>query len=190
MAATVVLMNLKAHVYHLVASGIESARRLSEPVGPLARKVVLAHDENCLHGFFTAFNSCNIADATSILVFATAGNHKGTGTYARYFNKYPETMRTIVVVNLGLPDDLDSDRAVRRLAEFSFVSVFAVVDGKVKAVVQREPLSTPGGEINLWVSDFVKGDDVLELPGEFIRPLDYNGHVIFLIFSSTSSLPF
>ncbi|KAK3345906.1 hypothetical protein B0T25DRAFT_520445 [Lasiosphaeria hispida] len=150
MDAKVALMDLKAHVYYLVASGIESARRLPEPVGLLARKVRLGHDENCLHGFYTAVNSHkNIANATSIFVFATAGNHKGTGTYAQYFIKYPETMRTVVAVNLGLPDNLDSDRAVRRLAKFSFVSVFAVVDGKVKAVVQREPLSTPGANHHL-----------------------------------------
>jgi hypothetical protein len=189
MAAAVALMNLKAHVYHLLANRIESACRLPEPVGLLASKVMLSHDEKCLHGFFTAFNSCKTADAASILVFATAGNHKGIGTYAQYFTKYPKTMRTVVVVNLSLPDDLDSDRAVRRLAEFSTVSVFTVVDGKVKAVVQREPLSHPGGEIKLWVSDLVKGDDVLDLPGEFIRPLDYSGHV-FLDLSSPCSLPF
>ncbi|KAK3343521.1 hypothetical protein B0T25DRAFT_521657 [Lasiosphaeria hispida] len=108
-----------AHVYHLMASGIESARRLPEPVGPLARKVFLGHHDEWLHGFFAASTSCKIAGVTSIIVFATAGNHKGAGTYAQYFTKYPETMRAVVAVNLGLPDGPDSERAVRRLAEFS-----------------------------------------------------------------------
>ncbi|KAK3363723.1 hypothetical protein B0T25DRAFT_576265 [Lasiosphaeria hispida] len=118
-----------------------------------------------------------IPNLTSVFVFASAGNHKGTGTYAQYFAKYPKTMRTVVAVNLGLPDNLGGDRALRRLAEFSSVSVFAMVDGKVKVVVQKEPLSTPGGEIKLWLSDLIKSDDVLDLPGEFIRPIEANHHL-------------
>jgi len=73
-------------------------------------------------------------------------------------------MHTVVAVNLDLPDDLDSDRAVRRLVEPSFVSVSAVVVmGRSKLSYSRSPLSTPGGEIKLWVSALVKGrDNVLE----------------------------
>ncbi|KAK3349213.1 hypothetical protein B0T25DRAFT_237103 [Lasiosphaeria hispida] len=233
MAAAEVLMDLKTHVWHLLANGIESARHLPEPVGPLAHRVVLrhhpkpvgplahkavlGHHPDYLNSFIVrsvtgksdeasflaaalsgksdedvewtqagrnlrprsktdkAPGVMTVPDITSVLVFASAGNHKSTGTYAQYFAKYPKTMRTVVAVNLGLPGNLDGGRALRRLAEFSSVSVFAMVDGKVKAVVQKEPLSTPGGEIKLWLSDLIKNDDALNLPGEFIRPLEYNG---------------
>lgn len=45
------------------------------------------------------------------------------------------------------------------------------VDGTVQPVVQKEPLSTPGGQIKLWLSDLVPMADLANLPSEFVRPL-------------------
>lgn len=49
-------------------------------------------------------------------------------------------------MQLALPGRLDSERKIQRLAQNSSVSVCTMVNGVVKTVVQREPLSTPGGD--------------------------------------------
>ncbi len=74
---------------------------------------------------------------------------------------------------------IETDRQVQRLAEHSLVSVLTKVNGTVKTVVQRESLSTLGGAVKLWLSDFVEQDDAKALPDEFIRPL-HNEYVSFL----------
>ncbi|KAK4451111.1 hypothetical protein QBC34DRAFT_401379 [Podospora aff. communis PSN243] len=70
----------------------------------------------------------------------------------------------------------------KHLTKHSFISVFTRVDRKVKATVQQEPLSAPGGAIKLWLSNLVEQDDLKGLPHECIRPL-YNEYVVFSFFS-------
>jgi len=77
---------------------------------------------------------------------------------------------------------INTEKQMKRLTERSFISVFTRVDGKVKATVQREPLSAPGGAIKLWLSDLVEQDDLKGLPHECIRPL-YNEYVVFFSLS-------
>jgi len=80
--------------------------------------------------------------------------------------------RAVVSPQLGLSTGvwLGDDAKMARLADKSFVWVWTTVRGQVKAVVQREPLSTPNGHIRLWLSDLIEKRE--DLPDEFVRPID------------------
>ncbi|KAK3353372.1 hypothetical protein B0T25DRAFT_631877 [Lasiosphaeria hispida] len=164
------LASVKYDVYHIIANSLESIRRLPAPVGPLAGKVApgAGPDGTLMVASIFAHRGSPI----SILTFTTTDGHMGPSKYAQYFAKHPN-LRTIVVVQLALPTQIETDRQLRRLAENSVVSVLTKVNGTVKIVVPREPLSTPGGAIKLWLSDLVEQEDVKSLAAEFIRPL-YN----------------
>ena len=166
------LIGLKFSIYHVIATGLESISRLPAPIGPLVSTMsqgVWPDGDHHLTVFSTG--------PTSILAFTATREHMGLGKCAHYFAQNP-TLRTITVVQLALPMQLETDRQVRRLTEHSHASVFTKDDGPARAVVQRESLSTPGGAIKFWVSDLVKQDDAKCLPDEFTRPL-HNEYVFF-----------
>jgi len=183
MSAQKALMELKFSIYHVIATGLESISHLSAPIGPLARIMWQGEGPDDNHDHLTVFST----GSTSILVFTTTREHMGLDKCAHYFTQSP-TLRTITVVQLALPMQLETDdRQVRRLTEHSHVSVFTKVNGPVRAVVQRESLSTPGGAIKFWVSDLVKQDDDAKcLPDEFTRPL-HNEYVFFFPASEWTS---
>lgn len=86
---------------------------------------------------------------TAMVAFAATGSHTRPSKYAQSFTKYP-SLRTVAAVQLALPmRQIDTEKQVKRFTERSLVSVFTRVVGKVKATVQREPLSAPGGAIRL-----------------------------------------
>ena len=166
-------------VHYAIANDLESMEHLPAPIGPLVRTIWHGKGPDTKkHDHLTVFAT----GPTSVIVFAATHEHIGLGKHAHYFAQYP-TLRTITMVQLALPMQLETDRQVRRLAEHSHVSVFAKVNGSVRAVVQRESFSTPGGAIKFWVSDLVKQDDAKCLPDEFIRPL-YNEYVFSSSFLS------
>jgi hypothetical protein len=107
---------------------------------------------------------------------ATGSSYMSPSKYAQSFTKYP-SLRTVAVVRLALPmRQINTEKQIKRLTEHSFLSVFTKVDGKVKATVQREPLSTLGGAIKLWLSDLVEQTDLKGLTHECTRPV-YNEYV-------------
>jgi hypothetical protein len=171
MSAQGPLFQLKLIIYHVIATGLESISHVPAPIGPLARTIrqgVWPGD-----GQHLTMSSNGL---TSILVLTATREHMGLGKCAHYFAKNP-ILRTITVVQLALPMQLETDGQVQRLAEHSHVSVFSKVNGRVRAVVQRESLSTPGGAIKFLVSDLVKQEDANCLPDEFNRPLNHNQYV-------------
>ncbi|KAK0749117.1 hypothetical protein B0T18DRAFT_388770 [Schizothecium vesticola] len=109
----------------------------------------------------------NKAPACLIVLFN--GDNEGASKYAHFITEHPEDTHTVVAIQLGLPGQLDSERKLQRLAQKSFVSVFTMVDGAVKTAAQHEPLSAPGGRVELWLSDLVEERE--SLPDEFVRPL-------------------
>lgn len=89
--------------------------------------------------------------------------------HAQYVTTYGA--RTAISLQLSFSETapLDDKANYARMADNSAVWVWSKVDGKAKAVVRQEPLSTPGGQIELWLSDFAPEDT--RLPVEFVRPL-------------------
>lgn len=79
--------------------------------------------------------------------------------------------RTAISLQLSFPqnDRLDVKEKYERMATNSAVWVWTEVDGTVKPVVHDQRLSTPGGQIELWLSDFVP--DGTTLPDAFVRPV-------------------
>jgi hypothetical protein len=79
--------------------------------------------------------------------------------------------RTAVSIQLSFAgkDWLDDKEKCARMAANSAVWVWTKVDGTVKPVVHDQRLSTPGGQIELWLSDFVPDDTTL--PDAFVRPV-------------------
>lgn len=78
--------------------------------------------------------------------------------------------KIIVCLQLAWTDKhwLGDPKDMGHVADKSSSSVWTGRAKQPRAIVQREPLSTPGGQISLWYSDFVEDESVL--PKEFIRP--------------------
>jgi len=130
-------------------------------------------DDGTLAIFSLAPGVPPIGPTTMVAFTVTGSSHTSPSKYAQSFTKYP-SLRTVAVVQLALPmRQINTKKQIKRLTERSFLSVLTRVDGKVKATVQREPLSAPGGAIKLWLSDLVEQDDLKGLPHECIRPV-YN----------------
>jgi len=174
--------NVSSKCSRIIENGLESLGQLDKPIGQLALAVELMH-----HGA-NGGPAARVALHTTIqhktptcLIIFFNGNHEGASKYAQFITEHPEDTHTVVAVQLGLPGRLDSERKLQRLAQKSFVSVFTMVGGAVKTVVQQEPLSTPGGGVKLWLSDLVKEREIL--PGKFVRPLDVRYGFFFFFFS-------
>jgi hypothetical protein len=178
MCSQKVLSGLKYSIHYIIANGLEPISHLPAPIGPLARTMWAVEGPGD-HDHHLTVVSKSTTRPTAILVFTATNKHMGLGKCAHHFDQYP-TLRAITVVQLALPMQLETDRQVRRLAKHSHVSVDTKVkvNGPVKAVVQRESLSTPGGAIKFWLSDFANQDDAKCLPDEFTRPL-HNEYVFF-----------
>jgi len=164
------MLSIMVDFHHLVAKGLGSFRQLEEPIGPLALGVVkrkfISDKDNC--AVLMNFHSTRKNKNPSCVFIFYYGNHQGSSRFAQLITKHPQDTQTVVAVKVALPGKMDSTRKMQRLAQNSLVSVFTMVDGVVKTVVQQEPLSTPGGGVKLWLSDFVKERE--SLPDEFIRP--------------------
>ncbi|KAK0655153.1 hypothetical protein B0T16DRAFT_384105 [Cercophora newfieldiana] len=166
---TPALGKLKYAVYHIVVASLESIYHIPAPMGPLARKLFLAPDD-VDDNILTVSRADHVKSPTSIFAFTATDSHIGPGKCAHYFAKHP-SLHTVIVVQLALPMELETERQLQRLAEHSFVSVIAKVNGTVQTVLPREALSTPGGAITLWLSDLIKQDDAEGFTDEFLRPL-------------------
>ncbi|KAK0725809.1 hypothetical protein B0H67DRAFT_551276 [Lasiosphaeris hirsuta] len=141
-------------LYYLMRRGLESLGQLDKPVGPLALGIQTSNYPNVIAPRRAiAFGRAgkNTTSPTCLVVFFN-GDHEGASKYAQLIAKHPNEVQTVM----------------QRLAQNSFVSVFTMVDGAIKTVVQQEPLSTPGGEIKLWLSDLIKDHEGLS--DEFTRP--------------------
>jgi hypothetical protein len=165
--------------YHAVAISLESlGQHDNKLIGRLALAVELSLGlpNPALPTFHSAIGLKSTAKnkAPACLIVLFNGNHEGASKYAQFITEHPEDTHTVVAIQLGLPGQLGSERKLQRLAQKSFVSVFTMVDGAVKTAVQHEPLSAPGGRVELWLSDLVEERE--SLPDEFVRPLDVTRH--------------
>ncbi|KAK0724269.1 hypothetical protein B0H67DRAFT_550084 [Lasiosphaeris hirsuta] len=158
--------------YRLIGNGLESLGQLDKPIGPIALGVWMGlcsvEFPATSPAIAITLQSTGKGEAPNCLVVFFNGNHTGASRYAQLIAKHQKDTQTVVAVQFALPGRMESKRKTQRLACNSFVSVFTMVDGVIKTVVQQEPLSTPGGEIKLWLSDFVKEPE--SLPDEFVRP--------------------
>ena len=166
-------------VLRIVFDGLDCLARCPPPIGPLALKAVLGANKDI--GEAAAFPA-GMQKPPSFILAVTDGSQESASKQAQYITKHPGDTRTVVSVQLALPRQVDSSRGLQRLAERSFVSVFTTINGAAKTIDHREPLSTPGGEIKLWLSDLIKTEDVERLPDWLTRPL-HNGYVSLLLFS-------
>lgn len=160
--------------YYAVASSLKSlGQHNNKLIGQLALAVELSLGlpNQALPTFNSTIQLGSTAEnkAPACLVVLFNGDWEGASKYAQFITKHPEDTHTVVAIQLGLPGQLGSERKRQRLAQKSFVSVFTMVDGAVKTAVQHEPLSAPGGGVELWLSDLV--DSRESLPDEFVRPL-------------------
>ena len=179
--------NVSSKCCHIIENGLESLGQLDKPIGQLALMVeVMHHGANGGPAAGVALHATQHKTPTCLIIFFN-GNHEGASKYAQLITEHPEDTHTVVAVQLGLPGRLESERKLQRLAQKSFVSVFTMVGGAVKTVVQQEPLSTPGGGVELWLSDLVKERE--SLPGEFVRPLDVR-YGFFFFFVQRRHNPF
>ena len=162
------LVSIMIDFHHLVAKDLEPFRQLEEPIGPLAlgveRRTLIS--DNC--AWLMPFHSTRKDKNPSCVFVFHHDNRGGPSKFAQLITKHPQDTRTVVVVKVALPGKMDNKRKMQRLAQKSLVSVFTMADGFVKTVVQQEPLSTPGGGVKLWLSDFIKERE--GLPDEFVRP--------------------
>ncbi|KAK0725611.1 hypothetical protein B0H67DRAFT_642001 [Lasiosphaeris hirsuta] len=159
--------------YRVIANSLESLGQLDKPISQLALAVkldVCALDEAATFHYAIALHSTAEHKMPACLMVFFNGNHEGASKYAQFITEHPGDTHTVVAIQLGLPGRMDSERRLQRLAQKSFVSVFTIIDGAIKMVVQQEPLSTPGGGVKLWLSDLVKERE--SLPDEFVRPLN------------------
>ena len=179
---TLAIVTSEAH--HTIAAGLDSIRHLPAPNSLLAAKLRVWHIADGTLAIFS-LGVPPVGPTTMIAFTATGSSHMSPSKYAHSFTKYP-SLRTVAVVQLALPmRHINTETQFKRLTERSFHSVFTRVDGKVKATVQREPLSAPGGAIKLWLSDLVEQGDLKGLPRECIRPI-YNEYVPFSLSLSLS----
>jgi len=174
---------VKCEAYHTIAAGLDSSRHLPAPNSLLAAKLMVSlMDDGTLAIFSLAPGVPPVGPTTMVAFTATSSSDMSPSKCAQSFTKYP-SLRTVAVVQLALPmRRINTEKQMKRLTERSFISVFTRVDGKVKATVQREPLSAPGGAIKLWLSDLVEQDDLKDLLHECIRPL-HNEYVVFFSLS-------
>ncbi|KAH6848210.1 hypothetical protein B0I37DRAFT_159097 [Chaetomium sp. MPI-CAGE-AT-0009] len=117
-----------------------------------------------------AFTSPLSKHPTLVLDFAGHENN-APSKHAQYITMHGA--RTVVSLQLSFNTmtPLGDKAKYKRMADNTAVWVWTTVNGEVKAVVQREPLSTPGGQIKLWLSDFSPMGEDKDLPSEFVRPL-------------------
>ncbi|KAK5652236.1 hypothetical protein OQA88_10733 [Cercophora sp. LCS_1] len=160
--------------YRAVANRLESlGQHDNKLIGQLALAVELSLGlpNQALQTFHSTIGLKSTAEnkAPACLIALFNGGYEGASKYAQFITEHPEDTHTVVAIQLGLPGQLDSERKLQRLAQKSFVSVFTMVNGSVKTAVQHEPLSAPGGGVELWLSDLVKERE--SLPDEFVRPL-------------------
>jgi hypothetical protein len=175
--------------YHVIATSLESLRQLDKPIGPLAVSVFLRPclyplDEHATPQATIAFHSTSTDEIATCLIVFFNGKHECASKFAQIVTKRPKDTHTVVAVSLALPGKMDSERKLERLGENSSVSVFTMVDGVPKTVVSKERLSTSGGGVKLWLSDFVKERE--SLPDEFVRPTN-SEYVFSFLFSRTTS---
>ncbi|KAK3343656.1 hypothetical protein B0T25DRAFT_303710 [Lasiosphaeria hispida] len=162
---------LKYTVHHIVVAGLESINRIPAPMGPFARELFLAPDDDGNNTLMVS-RAGHVKSLTSIFAFTATNSHIAPGKCAaHHFAKHP-SLHTVIMVQLALPVELETERQLQRLAKHSFVSVTAKVNGTVQTIVPREALSTPGGAIKLWLSDLIEQDDAEGFTDEFSRPLD------------------
>jgi hypothetical protein len=162
------LANIAFQSHHLIAAQLESMSCLPAPAGPLVAKLGLWFKEEEITPTFAIFPAGAPESETALFVFTATDSHVSPSKCAESFAKIP-SLRTIVVVQFALPTKVDTESQMVRLTEKSLASVFTKVDGKIEPAVHRESLSTPGGAIQLWLSDIVEQEDVNKLPAEFIR---------------------
>ncbi|KAK0711731.1 hypothetical protein B0H67DRAFT_555669 [Lasiosphaeris hirsuta] len=159
--------NISHESYHLMRNGLESLGQLDKPAGLIALDVQIGLVDVPASISTIELGNAGKDKTPNRLVVFFHGNHAGASKYAQLLAD--NDAQTVVAVQLALPGWMDSKRKSQRLARNSCISVFTMMDGVIKTVVQQEPLSTPGGEIKLWLSDLVKERE--SLSDEFVRPL-------------------
>lgn len=169
------------HTYYLITAQFESIHSLPTPPSPLAAKLriwYVSPDKDKDKGKNTPpstptlmIRSVGAHYPTALIILTATDGHKSARKYTRSFTENPN-LRTIFVLQFALPMQITTEKAVQRLAKCSSLSVFTKeVDGKVKTVIDREPLFTSDGNgaMHLWLSDIVEKEDVEKLSDEFIR---------------------
>jgi len=181
------LSNVFLRTYHLTTIQLDTMACLPLPAGPLAAKLMVADATPTLAKITPESSTQKKKEArpstptlgiasigahrrypTALIVFTATDSHKSAGKYTRSFAENPN-LRTIVVLQFALPMQINTEKELQRMATCSSLSVFTRVDGMLKTAVDREPLSTSNGAIQLWLSDIVEEEDVKKLSNEFIR---------------------
>ena len=187
-----------------IEAGLEPFKRLDGPVGLLVSAVQAWHADPIVDkegnrktsapecevditaGFGGGFGTAGMDLPTFAVVFCSDLDAAGTGAsrHAQYIAKPGSPVTTVVSMRLALPLNhwLGDPDKMARAAYNSFVWVWTrdQQSGRVKAVVQHQPLSTPDGQINLWLSDLVQNPELLQ-DDKFIRPADGSVFIISLI---------
>lgn len=167
-----------------IKAGLGPFRQLPDPIGSLTRAVTtlpwMKHHPVILHNDGTTMSPAFMLGTggakapTFVLDFVQGSPSKHT-----QYISHPWHQNTRIVVALQLSvsegDPLgDSDRlacAARRSSVWVWYQApFGANSYQTKAIVSREPLSTPDGHIHLWLSDLVH--EPARLPPELIRPND------------------
>jgi len=192
------LRNVFLCIHYPIMSQLDSMACLPEPAGPLAAKLMVEdatpepdkitqestqkkketgpstqkkkkkETEPSTPTLGITYVGARGRNLTALIIFTATDSHRSAGKYIRSFTENPN-LRTIVVLQFALPMQINTEKELQRMAKCSSLSVFTKVDGKPKAAVDREPLSTGNGAIQLWLSDLVEEEDVKKLSNEFIR---------------------
>lgn len=163
-----------------VEAGLARYCRYPAPVGPPVRAVKtfpLFPRPLALDGKGTVMSPALMVVGASnqfpTCIFDFA-DHQGGGPskHAQYITTPARGAHAVVSLQLSLSagDWLGDDKKMARLANNSYVWVWTNDQGKANPVVKREPLSTPNGEIRLWLSDLIEKTE--DLPDDFRRPID------------------
>ena len=203
-------LRIERFIEQQIEAGLEPFRHLAAPVGPLASAVQAWHADPIVDyfgksgnqpsvptlevdmtpGFGGGFGTAGMDLPTFALSFTNSLDMAGTGAsrHTQYITKPGSTVNAVASMQLGLPINhwLGNSGQMARAADNSFVWVWSrdPQPGHVKAVVHRQPLSTPDGQINLWLSDLVQNPKLLR-DDKFIRSADA---LVFYLFIFPSSL--
>ncbi|KAK3390662.1 hypothetical protein B0H63DRAFT_519870 [Podospora didyma] len=174
-------MNIVMGTHLAICNDLASFSNLPSPVGQLAGKLNLTISGLNASQLAAYSNGVACYDTPAFsLGFSSFTPGPGTATTASTApGDAPDRIkftRTAVIITLDLPPTppgmgkvagMDRDAAINFYCHGWNVTVITNVNADQKIVVNREPINTSGGEIKLWLSDFVTAP----LPVQFIRPL-------------------
>lgn len=170
-------LRLERMIERKIETGIELLKTLPVPAGKLASGVevwpihlrlssdsgkIIKHQD-------LMFGNISAAHPTLVFQFAEFGN---ASKHAQVISLTKGMVKTVVSLQLSWPIKtwLGDPKKMAHFAANSFVWVWKADEhGSAHDIVRREPLSTPDGQIGLWLSDFVSDKPLAK---ELSRPLE------------------